>query len=52
MGTCFTVLTRWQLPYLYHPGRIAHTNDQMLHRAAERGMTAGVKFSFAALIPT
>src|SRR6516164_823685 len=50
MGTCFTVLTRRQVPYLYHPGRIAHTDDQMLHRAGECGMTAVVKFSFAALI--
>jgi hypothetical protein len=35
MASCFTVLTRWQLPHLYYPRRIAHTESQVLHRAAE-----------------
>src|SRR5262249_10036504 len=35
MGSCFTILTRWPLPYLYYLRRNAHTDSQVLHRAAE-----------------
>src|SRR5262249_37619247 len=43
MGSCFTLLTRWALPYLYEQsGRGCNTESPMLHRAAERGMTAKV----------
>jgi hypothetical protein len=35
MGSCFSILTRWQLSYLYRLGRSGCTRCQVLHRAAE-----------------
>jgi hypothetical protein len=41
MGSCFTALTGWALPYLYQlRQRKCDTEGQMLHRTAECGMIA------------
>src|SRR5215472_3789800 len=49
MGSCFTILTRWPLPYLYYLRRNAQTESQVLHRAAEfRVIDKGPRFKGAA----